>query len=763
MARRTRRPGNLPADPTSFIGRRRELAEIRKKLAGARLVSLVGPGGVGKTRLGIRAATDLGRGCRDGAWLVELTEVGEPDLVASAVLTALDLREGAATGATALLLDHLRDKELLLLLDSCEHVLAGVAGLAREVLRRAPGVRLLATSREPLSVQGESVVPVPPLDLPPDRPDQPLGQLEQNEAIRLFVERADAASGTFELTAANRSAVVDVCRQLDGLPLAIELAAVQTRALTPEQILARLSDRFGLLSAGGRAALGRHRTLRTTIDWSHELLAADERVLLRRLCVFAGRFTLEDVEGVCVADGEPPVRALPLVSSLIDRSLVNKEVAGSVACYRLHETMREYAGLKLREAGEQDVIELRCADYYVEACRQRAADARDRLLEWLEWMDIEIDSIRAVLRRCLTQGDALRGLAIARSLAWYWFTRATTEGARWLDAFLVLDPGGPARGAWALFMRGFLAVLQGDEATAGGMLARAILAAREAGEDRLLSDSLTMASIAANMNGDRARARHQLVEAEALTSRLADPAATLGLLQAQAFDAFFARDLATVRAVSAEGIRISRETGDVYRLTVMLVNRGLGALFESDLEAARPFLADALRAARETDDRVAEYLLLDALGCVAAGSGRAAAAARLLGAAERIRTDAGARRMPFLIPVVGRARETAAAALGAARFDAELAAGGALSRAEAVGLALGEPARPVAAGPPDAGSGLGKRELEVAQLVAEGLTNKEVGARLFISESTVASHVRGILNKLGFTSRAQIAGWVASR
>src|SRR5215472_3310132 len=763
MARRTQRPGNLPAEPTSFIGRRRELAEIRKKLASAYLVSLVGPGGVGKSRLGLRVATDLGRGFKDGSWLVELAEIGDPDLVIYAALEELDLRDQAAAEPSALLLDYLRDKKLLLLVDNCEHLLGAAGQLVGDVIRAEPGVRVIATSREPLGVQGENMIPVPPLDLPSARPDQPLHQLRQNEAVMLFVERADAASGRFELTAANQSAVVDICRQLDGLPLAIELAAVRTRVLTPEQILDRLTDRFGLLTAGGRAALPRHQTLRTTIDWSHDLLPPEERILLRRLCVFAGRFTLDDVEAVCITDCEPAAQALHLVSSLVDKSLVIKEEAKSVACYRLHETMREYAGLKLREAGEQEAIELRRADYYVSACWRRAADARSRLLVWLEWMDIEIDNIRAVLRRCLTQGDASRGLDIVRSLGWYWFTRATTDGARWLDQFLALGARDPRKGAWALFMRGFLAVLQGDAVTAGPTLDSAMRAARETGQDQLLSHSLSMASIAANMNGDRVTARRRLDEAKELTARLDDPPATLGLIQAQAFNGFFEGDLATVRSVATEGVRISRETGDIYRLTMMLMNRGTVALFESDLDESRSFHAEALRCAREIDDRVAEFYLLDALGCHAAGSGQAATAARLLGAAETIRTGAGARIMPFMTPLLDLARETATTTLGAARFEAEFKAGTAMSRDEAIRLALGEPRRMAGTGSSDAGGAvLGKRESEVARLVAEGLTNKEIGARLFISESTVASHIRGILNKLGFNSRAQIASWSAN-
>ena len=343
-----RRPGNLPAEATSFIGRRRELAEVRTKLEGTRLVSLVGPGGVGKTRVAIRAATDRERAFPGGAWLVELADVTEPAVVGNAVVAALDLRDQATTDPPALLVSYLRDKRLLLVVDNCEHVLSAAARLLTEVISTAPGVQVIATSREPLSIPGEHVVPVPPLDLPPAGTATPLERLRQNEAISLFVERAAARSGSFDLTASNQAAVIDLCRRLDGLPLAIELAAVRTRVLTAQQILDRLTDRFGLLTGGSRPALPRHQTLRTTIDWSYDLLTAGEKTLLRGLCVFAGRFTVEDVEGVCTSDDVPAAQALDVLSSLVDKSLVLKEDVQEIACYRLHETMREYAGLKAK-------------------------------------------------------------------------------------------------------------------------------------------------------------------------------------------------------------------------------------------------------------------------------------------------------------------------------------------------------------------------------------------------------------------------------
>src|SRR5919106_2742118 len=350
MARPMRRRGNLPAEATSFVGRRRELAEVRTRLAGTRLVSLVGPGGVGKTRVAVRAATDLQRGFADGAWLVELAEIREPALVGNAVVAALDLRDQAAAEPLALVASYLRDKRLLLVVDNCEHVLAAVARLLTEVMRAAPGVQVIATSREPLSIPGEHVVPVPPLDLPPADAAMPLERLRQNEALLLFAERAAAGSGSFELTGSNQAAVVDLCRRLDGLPLAIELAAVRTRVLAAEQILDRLTDRFSLLTGGSRAALPRHQTLRTTIDWSHDLLEAAERALLRRLGVFAGRFTLEDVESVCTSDDVPAARALPLLSSFAKKPVERGEAARGRACFRLHERGGKPPRLKLREA-----------------------------------------------------------------------------------------------------------------------------------------------------------------------------------------------------------------------------------------------------------------------------------------------------------------------------------------------------------------------------------------------------------------------------
>jgi len=763
MARPKHRLGNLPAEATSFIGRRRELGEIRKKLTTARLLSLVGPGGVGKTRLALRIAADLGRGFADGAWLVELAEVRDGSFVANAVLAALDLRDQTAMKPSQILVSDLRNRQLLLLLDNCEHLIGAVAALVAELLRAAPRLTVISTSREPLQVPGEQVIPIPPLQVPPEEGTEPLDRLRQNEAVTLFSERAAAASGTWELTGSNQAAVVALCRRLDGLPLALELAAVRTRVLTVEQILDRLTDRFLLLTGGGRAALPRHQTLRTTIDWSYDLLTAAEQILFRRLCVFAGRFTLEDVDSVCTSKEMPASGALDVLSALVDKSLVTKEDVRRLACYRLHETLREYASLKLRDAQEEELIGERCLEHYRTTCLRSADQARYRLLEWLRWAELEIDNIRAVLQQCVARGDFARGLDIAASMKYYWITHGTTESRRWLDQLLGSGEASPLTLVRANYLRGWLSLLQGDPAAARPWIARAIATAREMEQRAPLSESLSIAATVENLAGEHQAARRYLEEAQAITPGLNDFPATIELVESRAIQAIFEGDLETSRAASLEGVRLSREAGDLYQLEAMLRNLGMVGMMSGDIHAAKSWFVEALQLARTIDNRLAQYYGLAAAGWYAANSGQARAGAQLLGAADALGTQTGADIMGPLVPLLVHAKELAKKALGSSKFEAEFQAGRRLSRMAALRLALGESDQPEAAASDGAETAaLGKRELEVARLVADGLSNKQIAARLFISDRTAATHVGNILNKLGFNSRAQVATWVAS-
>jgi DNA-binding CsgD family transcriptional regulator len=372
--------------------------------------------------------------------------------------------------------------------------------------------------------------------------------------------------------------------------------------------------------------------------------------------------------------------------------------------------------------------------------------------------------MRAVLRRCLTERDSRNGIQLATSLAWFWITRATTEGVRWLDELLASGPGNPETLGWSYFIRGFLAVLQGNYEGARPVLDKAMSASREAAEPMQMAASLSMASIAAMMAGDAGPAQRYVAEADSVAAELHDVPTVVGVLQARALNALFVGDLETLRVVSTEGARLSREVGDVYAQHMMNLNLGGAALLAGDLEESKARYSESLRSAYRIDDRIGQYYLLAALAFHRVAEGRPQEAAQLLGASETIRTGAGATLMPVMAPVVTQARDSATAALGAEKFAAEMDAGSRMTRDSAVELALGESIAPVD-GAGDGSSGvelLARRESEVARLIADGLTNKQIGARLFISERTVETHVRSILNKLGFNTRAQIAAWMSS-
>ncbi|TRW46714.1 ATP-binding protein [Georgenia yuyongxinii] len=749
--------GNLPAETTSFVGRRRELGEAKNKFQTASLVSLVGPGGVGKTRLAVRLAGQLSRNFPDGVWFVELAEVRDRTSVASTALAALDLREHGTGDPLATLCAHVKNKRMLLVLDNCEHLTVPAAQLTSKVLKAGSEVRILATSREPLGLVEEHVVALPPLDLP-SLSTADLGQVRLNEAVQLFVERAAAASGDFALTDDNMPSVVELCRRLDGIPLAIELAAVRTRALTPDQICGRLGYRFSLLTGGSPAALPRHQTLQAAIEWSYALLDEQEARLLRRLSAFAGRFQIDDVEAVCLED-DSAFAAIDLLSSLVDKSLVVRDIASRTPCYRLHESMREFSHLRLLETGESDLMHERLADHFSRRCAQFAAEGRRRILPWLSWMELEAENVRAVLDRLTRAGDPA-AVDLAVSLMYFWITRATSEGARRLDH--LLESGDRQSHPVARFVRGFLAVLQNDPEAATHSLSKGIAAARKDGPDVLLARLLAMASIASTMSADPDAAHRQLDEARAIAAGIDEVGATLMVHQACALNGVLDGDPSTVMAAATPGAALSRELGDQYSLVMMLMNLGIGALQLGRTPDAEHHFLEALAIARDLDDRVAQCYLLGGLGCCAARRREPQLAARLFGAMETLREEAGATLNAGIRRALTPAMAMASAALGPARFAAESTVGRSLGRAAAVQLALREQARPPAPAAATGAAPLGRRELEVARLVAEGCTNKEIGARLFLSERTVESHVRNSLNKLGFSKRAQIAAWAAA-
>jgi predicted ATPase/DNA-binding CsgD family transcriptional regulator len=767
MSRAAASPGNLPAELTSFIGRRHQIQEIKSVLTAARLVTLVGPGGVGKTRLALRTATDLRRGIPDGVWLVELAGLRDAELVTKAVMTSLGLRDESSRWPVSRLIEYVSSKRLLLVLDNCEHLLDACAVLADALLREAPSLRILATSRQPLGVAGETVVQVGPLSVPdPDGRMAP-DRIAQSEAVALLVERAREAGAAFEVTPDNRAAVVELTRRLDGIPLAIELASVRLRTLGLDQLVERLNDRFHLLVGGSRTAPLRHQTLEATIDWSHDLLGQDDRAVLRRLSVFPGSFSLEAAEKVGQAGTAAPAGVMDVLTTLVERSFVVREGTSGRARYRLHETMREFAMLRLREADEEAAARGAHLSFFSGLCRSTEFDIAGTAastLAALDELDLEADNLRAALRHCLADPDSVDlGLTMACGLGQYWRNRAVTEGAYWIDALLARPGGDDAIRSGALSTKISLAVVQGDHAAGLEAVAEATAITRGLKDDALLVRILANQAALQVLAGDLSAARVTAAHATTLAAHLGDDMSFIAAAQSEAFIAGQDGDFVRMRDVGLAAASRCRERGELFMLSTHLTSAGMGALMLGDHAAAESALIEALHASLVIDDRPGLVLRMQVLASSAAMAGQAQRAAGLLGASEMLRLRIGAQISPFTSPLVEKAQAQARAVLGEDRYNKAFEAGVHLDREGAVGLALGRKVvRDTGATVDKTRDPLGKREREVAELIAEGLSNKEIATRLFLSERTVETHVYNILNKLGFNSRVNIASWVST-
>jgi predicted ATPase/DNA-binding CsgD family transcriptional regulator len=766
--RATATRGNLPAELTSFIGRRHQIQEIKSVLTAARLVTLVGPGGVGKTRLALRTATDLRRGIPDGAWLVEFAGLRDAELVTKAVMTSIGLRDESSRWPVSRLIEYVASKRMLLVLDNCEHLLDACAVLADAVLREAPSLRILATSRQPLGVAGETVVQVGPLSVPdPDGRMAP-DRIAQSEAVDLLIERATEAGAAFEVTPDNRAAVVELTRRLDGIPLAIELASVRLRTLGLDQLVERLNDRFQLLVGGSRTAPVRHQTLEATIAWSHDLLGQDDRAVLRRLSVFPGSFSLEAAETVGQAGTAAPAGVIDVLTSLVERSFVVREGTSGRARYRLHETMREFALVRLREADEEAAARGAHLSFFSGLCRSTefdiaGADAASTLAA-LDELDLEADNLRAALRHCLADPDGVDlGLTMAAGLGQYWRNRAVTEGAYWIDALLARPGGDDVIRSRALSTKISLAVVQGDHAAGLEGVAEATAITRRLKDDALVVRILANQAALEVIAGDLSAARVTAADATALAARLGDDMSFIAAAQSEAFIAFLDGDFVRMRDVGLAAAARSRQHNELFMLSTHLTSAGVGALMLGEHAVAEAALIEALHASLVIDDRPGLVLRMQVLASSAAMAGQAQRAAGLLGASEMLRLRIGAQISPFTSPLVEKAQEQARAVLGEDRYNKAFEGGAHLDREGAVGLALGRKVvRDTGATVDKTRDPLGKREREVAELIAEGLSNKEIATRLFLSERTVETHVYNILNKLGFNSRVNIASWVST-
>jgi predicted ATPase/DNA-binding CsgD family transcriptional regulator len=799
---------NLPAQVSSFIGRDGELAEVRRLLGVSRLITLTGAGGAGKTRLALQVAAGLADRAGDGVWFADLAPLSDPDLVAVTVADVLGVRCEPGRPALDTLVEAVGGRSLLVLLDNCEHLIGACAKLADALLQSCPHLALLATSREPLGIDGERVYRVPSLGTPADG-DDPVA-IRASEAVRLLEDRAGQHGATLARDEETASVIGRVCRRLDGIPLAVELAAARLRVMSAAELDARLDQRFALLTGGLRAAPPRQQTLRAMVDWSWELLTGPERAVLARLSVFAGGFGLAAAEAVTTGPDVPAEEVLGHLGALVDKSLVQfgDTGTGGPVRYRLLETVRQYA------AGRLDALDPAAADAARAAHRGyylALAEAADPELigpdqaAWLDRLDTELGNLRAAIAFSLAQADPEPGLRLAGSLRTYWRARGhATEGADALRTLLDSPAAQEAALPRARALAAAANLLQqtGSYPIAGEYCQEALAIARAAGDDSLVGELLYVRAWVLLRQGQRGDALPLIESGLGLADRLGESRLTANLLSARAHATYAAGDHAGATRDAAEALRLFRQAGDRQHTASMLGNLGNYELSAGDLDAARRHLAESLdifRAFRHRDGIVyqafnlglAEYLggsadaaealfaeSLDLarrsgvkalaayalLGLALAGHGGAdpGRSARLHGAADQALADLGRVLEPLEARLADLDRQRLRGAMGDASFEAEYALGRTLDPARAaheVPRAGATVIEPDAAASGEAASVLTPRELDVLKLVAQGLSNSDIAGRLVLSEHTIHRHLANILRKLGLSSRAGAAAW----
>jgi predicted ATPase/DNA-binding CsgD family transcriptional regulator len=791
---------SLPMPPTRLIGRAAEVAAASAQLRDrdVRLLTLVGPGGVGKTRLALAIADDVSANFSDGVSFVDLSALRDPSHVVPAIAQALDVREIRGQRLADRLRDLLRPRATLLILDNFEQVLDAAPEIG-SLLGVCPRLKVLATSRAALRLQWEHLFPVQPLSLVGSG-DSPAGQSSVPPAAALFVERARAVLPDFELTPDNRPAIIEICARLDGLPLAIELAAAQIELLAPWALAGRLTRSSGALASfqilvGGPADLPvRQRTLRSTIEWSYQLLSPSEQVLFRRLSVFAGGCTLDAaialttgsesaivvaVGGVSSDDSaskdalaESAPEVVEWLSVLVDHSLLVHEIDSSYGLerYRMLETVREL-GLELLAASEEsELIQQRHA-----AICGAVADLADEGLIgadqaiWLYWLDHDHENFRVALRWAITREQTALACRLGFGLWRFWGTRGwETEGRRWLKAVLALPVpteviGLRQRVAWAA---GRLALDQGDNAEAAVLLTESLALARRLGDQVSIADSLTQLGHVAAAGNDYPGARACHDEALAIRRAISDRRGTAISLSSLGVLARAQGDLVQARLLLEEALVLFRDVHDQFSIAATTGHLVDAAFDANDLSRARTLLVESLDALRALGARFGVARCLERWAALASAQGRLAPAIRLAGAASALRTARGEPLSSAESAQLERMLGPARSALPVDVARQEWALGRAMTMDEAIRFALdlatgaAPPAEGPRAGPvPDPDFPLTLRQWEVAELVARGLTNQEIASALVISPRTAETHVQNILAKLDLTSRSQLAVW----
>jgi predicted ATPase/class 3 adenylate cyclase/DNA-binding CsgD family transcriptional regulator/tetratricopeptide (TPR) repeat protein len=806
---------NLPSQATSFVGRTAELAELRALVAGgSRLITIAGPGGIGKSRLALQAAAEALDGTGDGVWLAELAPVAEPELVARTAAAALGVRETPGRPVLDTVIDALGDRDLLVILDNAEQVLGAVAELAGAVIRSCPRVCLLVTSREPLGISGEHVFRVPGLTVPPAGLAVPDG-LAAFESVQLFAEHAALHRRGFTVDDDSAGAVAAICVRLDGIPLALELAAARLGSLSAAEINARLGQRFRLLTTGNRTALPRHQTLRALIDWSYDLLSAPEQIVFERLSVFAGGWTLEAAEAVTAGGDAEDGQVLDLLAALVGKSLVQAEVTHGPTRYRLLETIRHYAAERLTQRAGPDPHDARVAhrDHYlalVEAAAERLRGPDEH--RWLDRTEADFDNIRAALAFSITDPDGAEpGLRLAAGLKWFCLMRGhsgeiiealgdllgrpdarrpTRDRARALvtQAHLLNNfgrsPAIPSMAQEAItiaravgddYVAGdalcvlcWFTFLTGDLPAALAMVEEAVALARSAGSPHLLSAALGHRAAFKGESGDRDGASADQQEVLALAQAAEDNYVLVITLMNLGVDQVGAGERPAGVASFQEALEIAEAHGYQHLAGALALNLGFVHLMDADAASARRLLIGVLDTARAIGAKTFVHVAILGLAVAASMDGDPTVAATLYGAADHQYEQAGQAFDALDLELRTGAQARLLDALGEAALDAAGRRGRTLSQADAVALAVGTaqpdpepaPAGPVPAvhcAPTDSPAGpLSARERQIMALLAGGASNAKIAETLFVTPNTVRTHLDRIRDKTSARNRAEL-------